>query len=146
MLVESLVASSHEFSLSFHFVFEIYQKTTNTISSMFPTSSCFTILLFSFFLFFSFDSLKHGRNFNTHVNILVKLLSPPVPVNSTCLASMLRKYRGSQSTHTLNIDFKTYTFCVRFSLDHWCTGKGELPGVVWYDVHAQRIREVIPFC
>jgi len=52
-LVEPLVVSSHGFSLSFYFVLDIQTKITKIISSMFPTSSCFTVL-FSFHSFFSF--------------------------------------------------------------------------------------------
>ena len=89
-LVEPLVVSSHEFSFSFYFILDIQIKITKTISSMFSTSLCFTVLFsFSLFVFFSFHSLKHRRTVNTHVNRPVKLLSLPVPVDLTRLASML---------------------------------------------------------
>ena len=52
-LVDPLVVSSHRFSLSFYFILDIQTKITKTISSMFPTSSCFTVL-FSFHSLFSF--------------------------------------------------------------------------------------------
>jgi len=82
MLVESLVVSSHEFSF-FSLLFRNITKTTNIFFSMFPTSLCFTVLLFSFFIFFSFHSFKHWRTLNTHVNQPVKLLSPPILVDLT---------------------------------------------------------------
>jgi len=101
---------------------------------MLPTSLCFTVLLFSFFIFFSFHSFKYWRTINTHMNQPVKLLSLPIPVDSTRLASMLqRKYRVSQRTHTLNLDFKTYTFRARFSPDQILA---PLPGMgkVWFHI------------
>jgi len=69
--------------LSFSLCFRYISKITKIISSMFPTSSCFTVLLLSFFIFFSFYSFKHWRTINIHVNIPCKLLSPPVLVDST---------------------------------------------------------------
>ena len=117
MLVESLVVSSREFSF-FSLVLEIYQKSQ--IHS-FLCSHFFVFhrtSLFHSLLSFSFHSFKHWRTFNTHVNQPVMLLSPPVLMDSTCFSLFtVRKYRGSQSTHTLNLDFKTYSFCARFSPD-----------------------------
>ena len=53
----TLVVSSHGFSFFFT-LFQKYTKITNILSSMFPTSSCFTALLFSIlsFPFLSFLS------------------------------------------------------------------------------------------
>jgi len=56
-LVEPLVVSSHEFSFSFYFVLDI--KTKSQIPFFYLSHFfVFTILLFSLFVFFSFDSLK----------------------------------------------------------------------------------------
>ena len=54
------------------------------------------------------------------MNQSVKLLSPPVLVDSTRfnLYAMTKVSRKPKHTHTLNLDFKTYTFCARFSPDH----------------------------
>ena len=99
MLVESLVVSSHGFF--FHFVLDIQTKITNILSSMFPTSLCFTVLLFFIHCFFSFHSLKLWRTFNTQVNQPVKLLSPPVLVNSTrfSLYAITEVSRKPKHTH-----------------------------------------------
>ena len=84
MLVESLVVSSHEFSLSFYVVLEILSKTTNILSSLFPLLRVSLYYSLFTFYFVFFHSLKHRRTINTHVNRPVKLLSLPVPVDSTC--------------------------------------------------------------
>ena len=120
--------------LSFHFVLEIYQKSQIQSFLCFPllcVSPCFS---FHSFLSFLFHSLKLWRIFNTDVNQPVKLLSPPVLVDSTRFSLYaIRKYRGSQSTHTLNLNFKTYTFCARFSHDQILV---PLPGMgmVWFHI------------
>jgi len=86
-LVEPLVVSSHEF-FSFPLCFRNTIKNHKYLLFYVLTSSCFTILFsFLFFVFFSFDSLKHRSN--THLNVLLILLSPPVLVDSIRLASML---------------------------------------------------------
>ena len=87
--------------LSFSLVLDIQIKTINILSSRFPTSLCFTILLFSFFIFFSFHSLKHWRTVNIHVNIPCKLLSPPVLVDSTrfSLYAIMEVSRKPKHTH-----------------------------------------------
>jgi len=58
-------------------------------------------LLFPFFVFFSLHSLKYGRTVNTHVNIPVKLLSPPVSVDSTrfSLYVIIEESRKLKRTH-----------------------------------------------
>ena len=124
MLVKSLVVSSHGFSLSFHFVLEILSKITNILSSMFPTSLCFTVLLFSFFVFFSFHSFKHWRTFNIHVNQLVKLLSPFILVDSTRFSLYALTEVSKKSNHTQfnswfqNIHF-SYAIPRSPTLDEW---------------------------
>ena len=68
---------------------------------MFPTSLCFTVLLFSFFVFFSFHSFKHWRTFNIHVNIPCKLPSPSVLMDSTrfSLYAITEVSRRPKHTH-----------------------------------------------
>ena len=88
-LVEPLVVSSHGFSLTFYFILDIQSKITKTFLCVSNFFVFHRTLLFPFYIFFSFDSLKRWRNFNTHVNIAVKLLSLSIPVDSTRLASML---------------------------------------------------------
>jgi len=88
MVSGAISSCSHEFSFLFYFVLEIYQKSQKSffyVSHFF----IFTVLLFPFFVFFSFDSLKNKSNSNTHVNIPVKLLSLPVLMDSTRSGSML---------------------------------------------------------
>ena len=106
----------------FHFILEISKITKNN-SFMFPTSSYFTVPLFSFFVFFSIHSLKYRKTVNTHVNVPCKLLSPPIPVDLTrfSLYDITKVSRKPKHTHTLNIDFKTYTFRARFSPDQILT-------------------------
>ena len=80
-------------------------------------------LLFSFFVFFSFDSLKHWRTFNTHVNQQVKLLLPPILENSTrfSLYDITEVSRKPKHTH-FKSSLQKYTFYARFSSDqcHSC--------------------------
>jgi len=68
---------------------------------MFPTSLCFTVPLFSFFIFLSLHSLKLWRIVNIHVNISCKLLSPPVLVDSTrfSLYAITEVSRKPKHTH-----------------------------------------------
>ena len=100
-LVEPLVFSSHGFSFSSYFVLDIQIKITKTIFSMFLTSSCF-IVLFSFHSLFFFYSLKHWRNFNTHVNISVKFLSLPVSMDSTRLPLCYNRSIEEAKVRTFN--------------------------------------------
>ena len=84
-------------------------------------------LLFSFFLFFSFHSLKHWRTFNIHVNIPCKFLSPPVFVDSTrfSLYAITEVSRKPKHTH-FNSWFQNIHFlCAIFSRSQmrgewWC--------------------------
>jgi len=57
-LVELLVVSSHEFSFSFYFVLDIFQKSQISYLLCSHFFVFHRTLLFSFFVFFSFDSLK----------------------------------------------------------------------------------------
>ena len=70
---------------------------------MFPTSSYFTVLLFSFFVSFYFHYFKHWRTVNIHMNIPCKLLSPPVLVDSTrfSLYAVTEVSRKPKHTHFL---------------------------------------------
>ena len=104
--------------LSFSLYFRNTIKNHKYIFFYVSPSLCFTVLLFSFFIFFSFHSFKHWRTFNIHVNIQCNLLSPPVLVDSTRFS--LYGYNESieeAKAHTLTLDFKTYTFRARFSPD-----------------------------
>ena len=101
MLVESLVVSSHEFSLSFYFVLEIYQKPQISYLlcfSLLRISSYSSLTILCVLFFYSF---KHWRTFNTHVNQPVKLLWPPVPVDSTrfSLYAITKVSRKPKHTH-----------------------------------------------
>ena len=99
----------------FSLCFRDMPKTTNTILlcfSLLCVSPYFSFHFFSFFFSF-FQTLK---TVNIHMNMSCKLLSPPVLVHSTHFSLYaITEYRGSQSTHTLNTDFKTYTFVCGFS-------------------------------
>jgi len=123
--VKPLIVNSHGFSffLFFYFVLEIISKPQISYllcSHFFVFHQTF---LFSFFVFFSSASLKHWRNFNTHMNIPVKLLSLLVPVDSTPLASIC--YNGiikEAKARTFNYWFQNIHFsCAIFprSLMHY---------------------------
>ena len=112
MLVEPLVVSSYEFSFFFT-LFQKYSKNHKYI--LFYVSHFFVFHRTSLFhSLFSFPFIL-SNIVNIHVNIPCNLLSPLVLVDSTHFSLYaIRKYRESQRTHTLNIDFKTYTFRARF--------------------------------
>ena len=86
---------------------------------MFSTSLFSPYFSFPFFVFFSFHSLKLWRIFNTHVNQPVKLLSPPVLVDSTrfSLYAIMEVSRKPKHTH-FKYQFQNIHFCARFSPDH----------------------------
>ena len=108
-LVEPLVVSSHQFSFFFTF-FRYISKNPNIFFFIFLTS-LFSLYPSLFILyFFSFDSLKHWRNFNTHVNIPVKLLSLSVPVDSTRLASCYNRSIEEAKALTFNSWFQNIHF------------------------------------
>ena len=75
----------------------------------------FTVF-FLFIIFFSFDSLKHWRILNIHANIMCKLLSPPVLMDSTrfnlyVITEVLRKPKHTHFKYRFqNIKF----FCAVF--------------------------------
>ena len=101
MLVKSLVISSYGFSLSFLLYFRNISKTINILSSMFPTSSYFTVL-FSYHSLFSFLLiLSNIEEPFTHMNQPVKLQSPPVLVDSThfSLYAITEVSRKPKHTH-----------------------------------------------
>ena len=134
MLVESLVVSSHGVFFIFSLCFRSISKITNILSSMFPTSWCFTVLLFSFFIFFPFHSFKHWRTFNTHVNQPIKLLSPPVLMDSTrfSLFAITEVSRKPKHTH-FKYQFQNIHFSCAISPDQVCTIR-----VLWEHYTIQR--------
>ena len=100
---------------------------------------CFPLLrvspYFSFHsLFFSFHSFKHWRTFNTHMNQPVKLLSPPVLVDSTrfSLNAITEVSRKPKHTH-FNSWFQNIHFlCAIFSRSNFGAVAGM--GTVWFHV------------
>jgi len=131
-LVEPLVVSSHVFSFTFYFVLDI--KTKSQIPFIYVSHFfVFTVLLFSFFVFFSFDSLKLWRTLNIHVNIPCKFLSPPVLMDSTrfSLYAITEVSRKPKHTH-FNSWFQN-TFRAQFSADQILA---PLPGMrtVWFHI------------
>ena len=67
---------------------------------------------------YTFQSFKHRRTVNTHVNIPCKLLSPPVLVDSTrfSLYTITEVSRKLKHTHFTSW-FQNNTFCAQFSPD-----------------------------
>ena len=133
MLVESLVVSSHEFSF-FPLCFRNTIKNHKYLLFYVPTSLCFTILFSSyFFVLFSFVSLKYWRNINTHVNIPVKFLSLPVPVDSTRLASCYNGSIEEAKERTFNSWFQNIYFHARFSPDQILAPFSGI-GTIWFHI------------
>ena len=109
---QQLVAMSF---LSFSLCFR--NNTKNHKYILFNVSFLVSIVHFSFhfvflfFIFFSFDSLKHRRTINTHVNKPVKLLSLPLmwiqPIQPLCYNKSIKEAKA----HTL---FKTTLFMHSF--------------------------------
>ena len=111
-MVESLVVSSHEFSL-FLLCFRYTNKTHKNY--FFYVSHFFEFhrtLLFLFLVFFSFHSFKYWRTLNIHVNIHCELLSPLVLVDSTrfSLYAIMEVSRKPNHTH-----FKSWFQNIHFS-------------------------------
>ena len=103
------------FSICFRY---INKKITNITFLCFPLLRVSPYFSFSFIVFFSFHSFKHWRTVNIHVNMPCKLLSPPVLVDSTRFSLYAITEVSRKPKHALlTLDFKTYTFCARFSQD-----------------------------
>jgi len=120
--------------LSFSFCFRYISKITKIISSMFSTSLCFTVLLLSFFIFFSFHSFKYWTTINIHVNISCKLLSPPVLVDSThfSLYAITEVSRKPNHTHFKYRFQNIYFLCAIFSQSNFGAVAGD--GTVWFHI------------
>jgi len=74
-------------------------------------------LLFLLFVFFSLDSLKQWRTVNTHVNQPVKLLSPPIPVDSPYSHHVITEVSRKPKHALLTFDFRIHIFRTRFPSD-----------------------------
>ena len=87
--------------LSFPLCFRNIKNQKNHSFLCFSLPCFHRTLLFSFFSFFSFHSLKLWRIFNKHVNQPVKLLSPPILVDSTrfSLYAITEVSRKPKHTH-----------------------------------------------
>ena len=134
MLVESLEVSSHGFSLSFHFVLDIPRKPQISYLLCFSLLCVSPYFSFPFFILFSFHSFKYWKTFNTHVNQPVKLLSPPVIMDSTrfSLYAIIEVSRKPKHIH-FNSWFQSIHFLFAISPDQILA---LLPGMVtvWFHI------------
>ena len=89
-------------------------------------------LLFSFFVFFSFDSLKLWRTVNTHVNIPCKLLSPPILMDLTrfSLYAITKVSRKSKHTHFKSSFQNIHFLCTIFPRSNFGAVAGDGNGLI----------------